>query len=523
LTIGAFYLADFTRLADPVIRHALAKTEVSRVSSSILSGIRKLAAAAGPADCTISLADFRDFSKTSVDPVVLNYSTPSGQKTMSPAPPKCLVNSTADADLQRVIDEDIDSLEIRVQSLESPDLKNLTMRIKADVVVRGRQDRFGGSSAAIHTVSKRMILRVANLSFFNVVFTGEASPLIVPGAATVDFRGQTLLAAETKTFNLSSEMNPVTADGDPVTFSGTFFTRTRGLGLDLQAGDSVLGSKISSKYKGGIEQSIFSEAGGVTLPIPPLPSVVGAWSQKFDYSNSGLPLPDGSFMNPAAVSFIPGTAASSEINYNAAAANFNQIPSALSGITTLLSTCESSGGAALLPTPLVIQRYDLAEFEIDFTVNNESHFCGLVAAKKLKIKTVAGAAAANRVYQLIGNFIVDQIEVTGSGRVIFYNPLENKPLDLAFSSAGYSLANVAADMNRLVSGHGGNFFVPIVRDTLNAPNTLFWPQRAEPGKVRYVEFSGPNRIVVKSSVDKLDYLPLWTGNLNPAFFVMDTM
>lgn len=517
-------------------QQVISRMELNLVSNNIIQNIKTLLAADSPIGCPVNLSQFRDLRSTAT-PTTLNYDLDS-----STLPPNCITNPTGDANISNIILNRIKSISINISSLEPPRLSDLTTKVQIEIKIqeKPKKSSTGGQGNSTVTdsfgltsqVTKRFQLRVAKTSFFNVIFTGLGSGSLInlEGNAKVQFNGTTLLSSSDPIdiSNISSSNNAAgIPDSEKVFFLKTFYSIAPTFkAQNFQAGTFFSIADLKQAFRGGIETSALKKdlAQSVTVPYPN--TETNAWTLKYDYSKI-MPLPSLAHISKTAY-------ASMSTFYEDSKASFTTIPNSTSGIPDLTSTCPTDYGASPYQTPTIF-RYDASSFVVDFTQGGTS-FCGLIATHELKILT---GSATGSIYQMIGNFLVDKITISGNGTVIFFNPADGDLLRIPLESGTQttSTSYVNSIFAQLATGNGRQFFTPILMGDASAislakTQTKLWPQRPSQntdtsGLITSCSFSGAPAssacYVNSASIDDADVMKLWTLNLKPAFFVLDTL
>ena len=501
------------------------RTEVDLISASILQNLRELLSSDSPAGCPIDLSSFRNLN----DPSPKTYSKVYELDTS--VPPDCLFNPTHDTGTNILVTKRMKSISFSITTLEEPKIKELSAKIQISISVNGRpKTSVTGKIEAIGATSsmtKRFIMQVPRSSYFNVIFTGVGgTPLINHGSAQVQFNGNVLLASN-QAFNLSDVSDSNLPSGLPnfsnVMFLKPFYTTAPSFNLgNLSPGSFISEGELKQTFQGGITTSFLMAPfqSAITLPFPP--NETAAWSVNYDFE-FGMPIPDVSYLAGGKRSYASNSQA-----FNASLANFNSIPITdpnVMGLTNLDATCPVTTMTGSYRTPALYQ-YNKTNFTLDFSLGSSS-FCGLIAAKKLIIKT---RSDPNTLYQIIGNFIVDQIVIQGSGTVIFYNPADNTPLRAPLSDGvTTTMSYINGVFAEMATGNGRPFFTPWLRGNIgNARNTVYWPQRPSPNANSLLlttscpGFPG-NAVCYPPTVNAIDNSGLFNNLLKPTFFIVDTL
>lgn len=270
-----------------------------------------------------------------------------------------------------------------------------------------------------------------------------------------------------------------------IKFVGKFFVQGPTQVLSDVSAESAL-----SVFKGGLFPNVMADF--ATLPSM---DASPAWNQNIDYhyvygDNMGYPLPADIYsahgvgeqiVNPvlAAVKIFPNS----------------------SIIDSLAETCDPPADPSRGDVKPMMLYQKNSDITLDLT--NGNLFCGLVIAKKLRVKI-----SDDKVSGLIGHFNVETLEIEGKGTLFIINPFSSRdlPEDLTLPP-GMTLSEVARQIFAQKASVAKNFFIPFFRNSGGVP-ALLLPVKIssffEPCAVGSLEKCWKREVLV------LDYSPLYT-------------
>ncbi len=459
-------------------------------------GFTKSYAAAGPGNipgqCVIcpDLSAFRNFSVTSpssyagtwTNPVsTLADAAPPAAGWTSEATLKCLLT---DAEAQK-----LKSITVTITPTGEPDLKTLTRSVRVEV--KGISLKPATATLVADQIATRnYLLRVATATNFGVILSPlpSLSPKITiqNALASVEFvspvfhAGIETVDSSQLSLNIPGMFAGVANSAKYVTFGKPLYIRRPSVDFGQSSFFNPRSGDFKDTFPSGMEVGVLADRdssnGGILinmLSLPSEPSYSDQWKVWLDYVHgegatttmaTTMPLPD---MEDGIKTAKKGDGSGSVTYLEAnAKATFTASPDTVTLPTPLANhpvnkledTClpASAGGVNF-----AFQQYEtnlVLDFNADLIANaNAAHtFCGMVAAKKLTIKlpTTGGKFA------LFGTFIVNEIEITGSGKVFFYNPADGLSPQVALpgGQTQYGL------YNQYVSQSGSfmhAFFIPI--------------------------------------------------------------